>query len=229
MCGRFILTQPGEVIAEVFGLDDVPRVAPRYNIAPTQPIAIVRRAADRTRRELAHARWGLVPSWARDPSIGSRMINARAETVADKPSFRAAFRRRRCLVPADGWYEWTKGDAGARQPWLIRDPDGRLLAFAGLWETWHGPEGEELETATILTVPAVPALRRLHHRMPLVLAPDRWPAWLETDERERERLAALLEPDPGLAFEAFPVSRRVNNPRNEGPENIRPLADDAPP
>ena len=226
MCGRFILTRPGEVIAEVFGLEAVPRIEPRYNIAPTQPIAIARAAAaGRGRRELAHVHWGLIPPWARDPSIGSRTINARAETVATKPSFRAAFRRRRCLVPADGWYEWKREDDGSRQPWLVRAADERLLAFAGLWERWSGPHGEEIESGTILTCPPLPAIRDLHDRMPLVLSPSAWPAWLDPAIDDPSRLADLLVPDPGLPVTRYPVSRRVNNPRNEGPENIRPAGD----
>ena len=157
------------------------------------------------------------------------MINARAETVADRPSFRAAFRRRRCLVPADGYYEWKKTGPRQKQPYLVRPPAGGVLAFAGLWERWCGPDGEELESATIITTPPVPAIRELHDRMPLILPAERWAAWLDPALEDPARLAPLLAPDPELRLEFAPVSPRVNDPRNEGPENIAPPESGAPP
>ncbi len=211
MCGRYTLTVSGRVLAELFELEAEPALAPRYNIAPSQQVPLVRLGAD-GRRQWAEARWGLVPSWAREVDAGARMINARAETAADKPAFRTAVRRRRCLLPADGFYEW-QAVAGGKQPHLIRFSDGRPFAFAGLWELWQPPGAEPLLSCTILTTTPNPVVAALHDRMPVILPPERHGEWLEPGELGRERLAELLVPCPAAGMEAFPVSRRVNNPR----------------
>lgn len=219
MCGRFTLTAPAEMVAEHYQLSELPLLAPRYNIAPTQPVAAVRLGVHRG-RELTHFRWGLVPSWSRDIAIGSKMINARAETAAEKPSFRAAFRRRRCLVPASGFYEWRQTD-GRKQPIYIRPPDG-LMSFAGLWEIWSSPEGDVLETCTLLTTEPNALLATIHNRMPVILEPESYEAWLDP-ETPLQELMHLLRPAADGWLEAYPVSTTVNSPANEGPGCIEPL------
>lgn len=208
----------------IFGLDQVPHVEPRYNIAPTQVTGVVR-AADGARR-WAPMQWGLVPSWAKDPSMGARMINARSETVADKPAYRAAFRRRRCLVPAGGFYEWHAIDDRTKQPMAIRLTDRELFAMAGLWETWESPDGV-LETFTIITCPANKALESFHERMPVILAESAWSTWLDEGLGEsgydRDALQRLLVPYPADAMEAYPVSRQVNSPKNDEPALLDPI------
>ena len=179
MCGRFLLHAPVEVLQRAFGFAERPNLQPRYNIAPTQTVAIVRRKDDGGGRELALVRWGLIPSWAKDASIGGRLINARAETVAEKPAFRGAFRRRRALVPADGFYEWRKREGDRpKQPLLIRRRDGQPFALAGLWEHWRGPEGE-VQTCTIVTTAANVVLAPIHDRMPVILDPASYDRWLD--------------------------------------------------
>jgi putative SOS response-associated peptidase YedK len=215
MCGRFKLTMTPEVMAELFGIDDEPVMAPRFNIAPTQQVLTVRRS-DGNRRQWAHARWGLVPSWAKDPSIGARMINARAETVAEKPSFRVAVRKRRCLIPADGFYEWRKTGAG-KQPYLIGFEDGQPFAMAGLWESWRQPDGSPLESCTILTTSANPVVADLHERMPVILPPELYDEWLHSEPLPPPRLQEILVPFTGPGMTANRVSTRVNNPRNDDP------------
>ncbi|MCC9076558.1 SOS response-associated peptidase [Litorilinea aerophila] len=226
MCGRFTLFSSPERLAELFDLAEPPQLAPRYNIAPTQPVAIVRADARTQTREWALVQWGLVPSWAKDPSMGSRLINARAETVAEKPSFRAAFKRRRCLIPADGFYEWQRTSKG-KQPYFVHLRDGSPFAMAGLWEFWTGPDGSALESCTILTTEANELMAPLHNRMPVIVAPEDYQNWLTIDlDRERERaslLHHLLRPFPAEAMEAYPVSTYVNSPRNEGADCIAPL------
>jgi len=228
MCGRYSLTSPVEAMAQLFGFPDRPNLAPRYNIAPTQQAPVVRLHG--TGRELALLRWGLVPHWAKDPSIAARLINARAETVAEKPSFRDAFRRRRCLVPADGYYEWQKL-AGARQPWRMvlagGETQSRPFAFAGLWERWAGPDGAALETFTILTTEANTATRDIHPRMPVVLEPDAHALWLEPTA-DRRALEAVLKPYPSAAMTAYKVGRRVGNVRHDDAGLIAPLPETGP-
>ncbi len=222
MCGRFTLQTPGEEIASLFDLPSVPILAPRYNIAPTQPIAAVRINPGADRRELTFFNWGLIPSWADDPSIGSRMINARAETAAEKPSFRAAFKYRRCIVPADGFYEWQK-QAGGKQPYFIGMADGGPFGFAGLWEHWER-DGSEIESCTILTTEPNDLMATLHNRMPVILHPDDFDEWLTADVKKSDMLRHLLRPFPADPMNAYPVSTLVNNPRNEDPSCILPLA-----
>jgi putative SOS response-associated peptidase YedK len=219
MCGRFSLFSPAADLAEWLGLPEVPALEPRYNVAPTQPVAAVR-AGPAAGRELVRLRWGLVLPWAPDVSIGNRLINARAETAADKPSFRAAFRQRRCLVPADGFYEWV-GRAGKKQPIHFRLRGGRPFAFAALWERWQAPGGPAVESCAILTTGAN---ELVHDRMPVILGPDAFGPWLDPAVRGPAALAAWLRPYPAEAMTACPVGSWVNNPRNEGPACLAPPA-----
>jgi putative SOS response-associated peptidase YedK len=222
MCGRFTLTAPAETVATQFELPDVPAMEPRYNIAPTQPVVAVRLDAESGTRDLAMLHWGLIPFWAKDPQIGARMINARSETVAEKPAFRNAFRRRRCLVVGDGFYEWQKVQGG-KQPHYIRLRDGSPFAFAGLWERWQGPDERVVESCTLLTTTPNELIRPLHNRMPVLLAPEQYAVWLDTEEQDSEALRALLGPYPAAAMEAYPVSRWVNSPAHDDPQCIAPL------
>jgi putative SOS response-associated peptidase YedK len=187
----------------------------RYNVAPTQDVPAVR-PAKAGGRELAMLRWGLIPAWAKDEDIGARLINARGETAAELPSFRAAFRRRRCLVAADGFYEWRKAGKGPKQPFLVELADGRPFAFAGLWERWDkAPDGRPLETCTIITTRANELLAPIHDRMPVILPPADYDAWLDVEGTGVEAAKALLRPYPAAAMAAHPVSPRVNNARND--------------
>ncbi len=224
MCGRFTLTASPAQLATLFDLPAEPPVAPRYNIAPTQPVAIVRLNPQSKTREWTHVQWGLIPSWSKDPSIGARMINARAETVEEKPSFRAAFKRRRCLVPASGFYEWQQQQK-RKQPHYITLQDNQPFAIAGLWEGWHSPDGSLLETCTLLTTDPNELMATLHNRMPVIIAPEDYSLWLALDESPRyvDQLRHLLRPYPTEAIRAYPVSPYVSNARNEGEECIRPL------
>ncbi|QRG08506.1 SOS response-associated peptidase [Xanthobacter dioxanivorans] len=224
MCGRFVQHGAPIAYAAQFGVDSLaeplPNAPPRFNAAPTQDLMVVRRHPETGARHLSVLRWGLVPSFSKDASGGARLINARAESVAEKPSFRAAWRaRRRCIVPAEGFYEWPPG-AKVRQPFFIGRDDGRLLALAGLWEGWKDPAtGHWLRTFSILTCAADPRLRPLHGRMPVILAEEDIAAFLgEGDPR------ALLRPYPGGDLAIRPVSLRVNAVRNEGADLMAPLA-----
>lgn len=221
MCGRFTLRTPNAVLLETFHLDSGIDFPLRFNIAPTQTVPVIRWDADQ-RRELVGMRWGLIPSWAKDPAIGNRMINARSETAAEKPSFRAAWKRRRCLIVADGFYEWRKAGSG-KQPYFIHRRDDRPFAFAGLWEHWS-QAGASLETCTILTTAASELLRAIHDRSPVILSPEEYDGWLDPEFPDREHLAGLLIPtctEPDYVME--PVSTRVNNSRHDGPDCIEPI------
>jgi len=210
MCGRFAFYSPSEATAALFGASGSLDIKPRYNIAPTQDVAAICLDKD-DGRELRSLRWGLVPSWAKDPSIGNRMINARAETVAEKPSFRAAYRRRRCLVLADGFYEWHTESTG-KTPYFISLGDGSPFAFAGLWEHWQNKDSDEtLYSATLITMDANEFMSALHHRMPIVLDPARADTWLAGGDDTIENAGQAA-----LSLKAWPVGREVNNPRNEG-------------
>jgi len=214
MCGRFVIHSLPERLAEMFEVEDFPSFAPRYNLAPSQLAPIIRAGAD-DRREALLLDWGLVPGWADDPAIGQRMINARSETAAVKPSFREALRSRRCLVPANGFYEWLRVDE-QRQPCYVQASDNEPFAMAGLWETWRGDE-QELQTFTVLTTNAGDDLVDLHHRAPVILAAQNWQQWLErrplTDDQLRELCGAL----PPGSLHYHPVSPRVNKPANDDP------------
>ena len=213
MCGRFTLKTHTEHVRTLFKLDKAPTMSPRYNIAPTQPVAVVRLDAS-SARELAHVQWGLIPHWARDPSIGARMINARSETIADKPAFRSAFCRRRCLIPADGFYEWKKGAAG-KPPVYMHMADDAPFAFAGLWEHWQGGNGSEIESCTIITVQANELLEPVHDRMPVILDAHDFDTWLAPEPADAKALCALLQPYPSDAMDVYAVSPFVNSPRND--------------
>jgi putative SOS response-associated peptidase YedK len=233
MCGRFTIVAPADSVRRAFDLPDEAdavwnALTPRYNVAPTQQVPVVRISASAEQPEVMHRnlrpmRWGLVPHWADDPKIGNRLINARCETVATKPAYRAAFRSRRCLVPATGFYEWQKLDAKTRQPWLIRRKGGAIFAFAGLWERWSPKEGgEAMDSFTVITGGANSVAGRIHDRMPVILPDSAWSTWLDP-ETDRRTLLDLLVPLPAEETEAFEVSRRVNSPRNEDPECVRPV------
>ena len=218
MCGRYVLHTPVDAMAEAFGVSPPhPNFPARYNLSPTQDGLILKRDADGVRR-FSIARWGLVPGWAKDFSIGAKMINARAETLAEKPSFRAAFRQRRCVVPADGFYEWIS-EGKARKPFWIRRADDRPMALAGLWERARTPDGTDVETYTIVTCEARGPLTRLHHRCPVILEVDGLEAWLAPGEGGA--LAPLLEPrEHSLLID--PADPRVNSPRNDDSRLIGP-------
>jgi putative SOS response-associated peptidase YedK len=223
MCGRYAFFSPAEAVKRVFGVTEAPALEARYNIAPTQAVPVVRETMP-GRREVALLHWGLIPSWARERSVGNRMINARAETLAEKPAYRRAFRERRCLVLADGWYEWQAVPSG-KQPWFVRGRDGLPLGLAGLWESWRDPaSGEPTESCTIVTVDAPQPLARIHHRMPAVIPAEGVAAWLDTGAHDPAALTRWLAVPDADAFEAHPVSRRVNNVRNEGAELVAPEA-----
>lgn len=214
MCGRFAFYSPAEATAALFGVSQVPEMDASYNIAPTQSIAAVRVGPARG-REIALLRWGLIPSWTKDPWIGNRMINARVETVAEKPSFREAFRKRRCLILADGFYEWRKNHDG-KTPYYISLASGEPFAFAGLWENWCDRNSDEsLQSAAIITTAANDFMSQLHDRMPVVLQRDAADRWLDGDE---QLLSEVGKSDP--VFRAWPVGRRVNNARNAGEDLI---------
>ena len=219
MCGRFAFYSPTEAAAALFGVEGSVDVEPRYNIAPTQYVAAVRNNADE-QRELVMLRWGLVPFWAKDPSIGNRMINARAETVAEKPSYRNAYKHRRCLVLADGFYEWRRqGDI--KTPYYISLASGEPFALAGLWENWTDKEsGESLQTTTLITTEANDFMAPLHHRMPVILEAATATDWLAGSKDLLDDVAAITP-----ALQAWPVDRRVNNARNEGDDLVRPAGD----
>jgi putative SOS response-associated peptidase YedK len=223
MCGRYTLTTPAPKLAEHFQLDTVPNLTPRYNIAPTQLVAIVR-AVPPGKRELTLARWGLVPSWAADVKIGNRLLNARAETVADKPAFRNAFRGRRCLIPADGFYEWQPLAGRKKQPYHIRLKDAEPFALAGLWERWTSPDGSPLESCTILTTEANDLARPIHDRMPVILPPEAYDLWLDLGMRDVHLLQTCMRPYLAEAMVAVPVGPGVGNARFDDPQCLTPLA-----
>jgi putative SOS response-associated peptidase YedK len=222
MCGRYSLSLPPQEIRAFLGFTEQPNFPARYNIAPTQPIAVVR--LDNARRAFTLMRWGLLPSWVKDPKDFPTLINARSEGIAAKPAFRAAMRRRRCLIPADGFYEWQKSDKGRKVPHLIRRPDHGPFAFAGLWETWMGGDGGEIDTATIITTDANEKLEPLHGRMPVVVRPEDFDRWLDAEANPPADVADILKAAPEDYFEAFPISTRVNSVANDDADIQTPLA-----
>ncbi|XSG85033.1 MAG: SOS response-associated peptidase [Methylohalobius sp. ZOD2] len=221
MCGRYFLTVSGEEIRRRFGCVNAIEWPPRYNIAPSQPIPMAIAPDDRARgRRLTFARWGLIPFWSRDESIGRRLINARAETLAERPAFREALRCRRCLIPAEGFYEWQRTER-RKQAYAIRRRDGDLIAFAGLWESWRHPRsGEEIVSCVIITTAANRTISPLHRRMPAILEENAWDAWLDpTDTTTQD----LLAPCGDAILEIQPVSAYINNPRHDDPRCLDPL------
>jgi len=223
MCGRFTLTASPDDLQAAFPDFAIPRqMAAHFNIAPTQPLAVV---PNDGRNAVDFFVWGLIPSWAKDPAIGSRMINARGETLAEKPSFRTAYKRRRCLVLADGFYEWVKVPGQkAKQPHYITLAGGQPFAFAGLWEQWFSPDGSEIKSAAIITTQPNPLMAALHNRMPVILHPGDYARWLAPAERPPAQLDDLLVPFPAEEMAHYPVSTLVNNPRNDLPECIVALS-----
>ncbi|MCB0193664.1 MAG: SOS response-associated peptidase [Anaerolineae bacterium] len=224
MCGRYSLTANAKKLAEAFadvaGVPD--EIPPRYNIAPSQPIAVI---ANNDRHAVEFFQWGLIPSWAKDPKIGNRMINARSETLAEKPSFRTAYRRRRCLVLADGFYEWRRNDDKSKTPMYIQLESQEPFAFAGLWEVWHSPQDDMVLSCTIITTEPNDLMASIHNRMPVILPADAYAQWLDPNEQKPDQLQSLLKPYPAEAMTAYPVSKVVNNPRNDDPACVKPVAE----
>ena len=222
MCGRINLRVSPAELKEMFNLFREPEWSPRYNLGPMQRMLAVRLKPEGVR--LAEPlQWGLVPSWAKEPSIGSQMINARSETVATKPSFRSAFKKRRCLIPASGFYEWQVINSKTKQPWNIFRADGQPLVFAGLWEHWQSPDGLTLESCSIITTEANEFMAEIHDRMPIVLAKEHWGLWLDLDEVEPAALTELLVPCPSDWLDRTAVSTLVNSVRNESPDCLLPV------
>jgi len=223
MCGRYTQTATPDAIAEHFHLDKLPLFTPRYNIAPSQQVAAIRITPDAAKRECIMLRWGLIPSWAKDSKMGNQCINAKAETVAEKPSFRSAFKKRRCLVVATGFYEW-KVHGKQKQPMWIGLKSKGLFAFAGLWEHWKPAEGEPLETCTIITMEPNELMKPIHNRMPVILTPHDYDRWLDPTMQEVETVKSLLRPFTSDELVAYPVSTLVNNPRHDAPQCLEPAA-----
>ena len=228
MCGRFGLFHSwAEMHASYSMIGPALNLMPRYNIAPTQAVIAVIRAANGAGREATGFQWGLVPPWAKDPGIGAKMTNARSETVTEKPSFKNAFKRRRCLIPVSGFFEWTSTGTGPKQPVWIARPDGDLITFGGLWEVWHGPDGGELQTCTIVTTTANDTLKQYHHRMPVVLASEAFDVWLGDGQESRadqDRAASLMTRAPEETLVVRPVGPAVSNVRNDGPELLEEVS-----
>jgi putative SOS response-associated peptidase YedK len=222
MCGRYAITSSPEALRALLAYLDLPNFPPRWNVAPTQPVPIVR--LDQGQRRFALVRWGLIPSWVKDPKQFSLVFNARAEAVNDRPAFQNAMKRRRCLFPADGFYEWKKEGARSR-PYFVRRRDKKPFAFAGLWESWMGPNGEEMESATIITTNANRLLRAIHERMPVIVAPDAFELWLDTANVDALTAAALLAPAPEDLLEAYEISTAVNRVANDSAKLIEPATE----
>lgn len=220
MCARYTLTADAELIQLAFNLETVDGwLEPRYNIAPAQQVPVI---SNRNPQALSFMKWGFVPSWAKDPKIGNRMINARSETAAEKPSFRTAFKRRRCLMPADGYYEWTK-QGKEKTPMYIKHAEREIFAFAGFWESWKQPDGNWLNTCTILTTDANERIRPIHHRMTVILEPEDYALWLEPRELTPDEWLPLMDGPRPQQLEYFEVSRQVNSPTNDNPMLILPV------
>ena len=219
MCGRYLITTAPEAMRRLFRYREQPNFPARYNVAPTQPIPIVR--LHEGQRQFALVRWGLLPAWVKDPRAFSLLINARGDSVNDKPAFRNAMKRRRCLIPADGFYEWSE-QGGRKRPYVVRPADGEPVAFAGLWECWTGPNGEEMETAAIITTDASRDLHAIHHRMPVVVPADAFDFWLDCRNVDALTAAALLVPAREGFFEAYEISTAVNRVANDTPAVLEP-------
>jgi len=221
MCGRFTLQISPEQLAEIFGLREIPVFPARYNIAPSQKIAVIRQNGDGQNR-LDFMRWGLIPPWADDMSIGYKMINARSENVHEKHSFRHAIRYRRCLIPTSGFYEWLE-EGKVKKPLYVHMKDGSPMVFAGLWESWKSPEKDVVESCTILTTTSNSLIAPLHERMPVILHPQEYNLWLDRETLDPEKLMQLYQPYPADLIEMWPVSQLVNSPKNDSPDLIKPF------
>lgn len=218
MCGRYTLTADSKNVQQTFDLAEPPVLAARYNIAPTQPVAIITHLAP---RELTLVRWGLIPSWSKDPMRGAPLINARSETVAEKPAFRSAYKYRRCLIPADGFFEWATDTNGKKRPHYIHLRNRQLFAFAGIWERWQNPEGDEILSCSILTSEPNDLIRPLHNRMAVILPAEAHADWI-TPDTDPDLLNSLLQPYPASEMETYEISTLVNNVRNDSPEIVEP-------
>jgi len=206
------------VLKELFGLQEVPQLEPRYNVTPSQLSAVVRNQGDRNRLDLL--KWGLVPAWSKDPGLGSHMINARSETVYEKPAFRHAIKYRRCIIPTSGFYEWELSGEQRKQPWFIRMADHSPMCLAGLWESWKAPDGSQLETFAVMTTSANKLMAPIHERMPVILHSDSFNLWLSHNMHDPEQLQPFYQPFPAFGMTACKVSDLVNNPRNDSPACI---------
>lgn len=233
MCGRFSQTHTGEAIAAAFQLSTVPDLRPCYNIAPTHSVSVITQSRGAKERLHHHKRWGLVPGWAKDKKLGNRLINARSETLAAKPAFRNAFQRRRCLVVADGFYEWQAAlpsptQRQAKQPFFIQLKSRSPFAFAGLWERWQDPQTHQpLFSCTILTTQPNSLMASIHHRMPVILPPDAYDTWLDPSSYNPGVLEGLLRPYEATAMQVIPISTAINNPRNDSANVQKPLISEA--
>ena len=221
MCGRFVLTSDANTLQQQFHVADVPPALTRYNIAPTQDIAAICQNGDGY-RHVKTVRWGLIPHWAKDSSIGNKLINARSETVADKPSFRQLIRYHRCLIPASGFIEWLRQPDGSKQPYYIQRKDGELLAMAGIWDTWKGSD-QVIASCTILTTAANSLIATLHDRMPVLLSPSEYDQWLDRNITDPQQLKGFYTPYPADPLQATPISSLINNPRHDSPDCLEPL------
>jgi putative SOS response-associated peptidase YedK len=224
MCGRYAITTAPEAIRQLFGYPEQPNFPPRYNVAPTQPVPIVRMAEGK--RQLALVRWGLIPAWVKDPRGFTLLINARGESVLEKPAFRNAMKRRRCLFPADGFFEW-KRDGERKQPYFVRLKSGQPMAFAGLWESWMGPNGEEQETAAIVTTTASRSIAHIHDRMPVIVPPDAFEFWHDP-KVDAQTAAAVIQPARDALLESYQVSSAVNRTANDSAKLVEPLTEPEP-
>jgi putative SOS response-associated peptidase YedK len=222
MCGRYAILSAPEAIRALFAFQERPHFPPRYNVAPSQPIPIVR--LNEGQRQFALVRWGLIPAWVKDPRAFSLLIIARGESVNDKVAFRNAMRRRRCLIPADGFYEW-KREGNRTRPYFVRRRDRKPLAFAGLWETWIGPNGEEMESAAVVTTAANRTVAAVHDRMPVIVPPEAFDFWLDCTKVDAQTASALIAPAPENLLEVYEVSPAVNRTANDSPTLVEPLAD----
>lgn len=222
MCGRYFLHSSADQLTRLFGQMPMPALAARFNIAPTQPVPVVRQDPN-GRREMVLVRWGLIPGWSKGPDQRFSMINARAESVAQKPAYRNAFRYRRCLIPADGFYEWKAASDGGKQPYVLRPRDNRPIALAGLWEHWQDGQGNEIESCSILVREANAQVRAVHDRMPVVVSPASFDLWLDIHSQKPQPLETLLAAQQAPELEIYPVTRAVNSPKNDTPTLLEPI------
>jgi putative SOS response-associated peptidase YedK len=223
MCGRYRLSRRKQVVEEYFDCgSDEPDWNPRYNIAPTQPVPVIRQNPKEPVRELSLIRWGLIPSWAKDPSVAAKMINARSETASTKPAFRDALKSRRCLIPADGFYEWAKTGKG-KQPYCFEVNDGQLFAFAGIWDRWRNPSGTTVETCSILTTTPNAVTSPVHDRMPVILDPDSYDLWLDPGMQNVAAISELLKPCDARLMRCYPIRTRINRVANDDEECYAPV------